>query len=510
MSNERPGARGFVVPKGFWAVVALIAWALGVVALLDRTPYGQDEATARAVLFLWSISDQVVSPIVTMGIPDFRAVYLIPAGVFFSGSLLAAKLCTLLALAAVAVGLYRWRTNQGDPETALLASGLLLLSPLAVTSIDRVAIGPFLLLTFLLGAWADKSYRDHRVRFGGFYFGQLLLCVAAVDLHPAGLAYPIMLAASWLRDRPEEPAAPGMIPGRERTHVLVGIGVATIFGLLLAAGWPHQIWFANPVTALASGVFGLQAQTPLGKAIVWGVGIALTLVLLASVWRTRVQVLADRMAQTLVLATAIAALAGDACFSLLALVLLVYWSFALLLRLRLGQAAGLVGQRGVALALLIILSTLFLTADRDRFVRIRQGIELSEQDELIAALTDAIQKSHPVVAQPGEVPEEQKAKSGPRVASQWPGRTMIACRCSTLPLPPVSTEDPAKFAANLRTIDYVIFDPRDPANAALSRGFALLGGAQAETVALQPGGVLLRLHPAPSQPVPAPPPGAQG
>ncbi len=86
---------------------------------------------------------------------------------------------------------------------------------------------------------------------------------------------------------------------------------------------------------------------------------------------------------------------------------------------------------------------------------------------------------------------------------------MIACRCSTLPLPP-PTEDPAVFLANLKGTEYVLFDPLDLANRPLSRGFSLLGGARAETLSLQAGGVLLRLHAdaEPSDPSPPLAPGA--
>jgi len=80
--------------------------------------------------------------------------------------------------------------------------------------------------------------------------------------------------------------------------------------------------------------------------------------------------------------------------------------------------------------------------------------------------------------------------------------------CSTLPLPP-SSEDQATFVANLRGLDYVVFDPQDPANQALSRDFALLGGAQAETIWLHSGGVVLRLHPT-QAPSPLPAPAAPG
>jgi len=288
--------------------------------------------------------------------------------------------------------------------------------------------------------------------------------------------------------------------------VLLGVGIATLLGALLAAGWPHQGWFANPVTALARDLFALPAESAAGGALAWTLGSALLVALLAVLWRMRSQIRADRFAATLVLATAIAAATGDASYSLLAFVLLLYWGFAQLLRIHLGKAAGLVGQRGAALALLIVVSTLFLSADRARYEQLAQGLELSAQDQLIRALAEAVQQSHPVVPQPGLVTEQDKAKSGPRVASQWPGRTMIACRCSTLPLPPGS-EDTQAFAANLRGLDYVVFDPLNPANRSLSRGFALLGGAQAETVSLQSGGVVLRLHPAEAAP---PAPGLRG
>jgi hypothetical protein len=51
-----------------------------------------------------------------------------------------------------------------------------------------------------------------------------------------------------------------------------------------------------------------------------------------------------------------------------------------------------------------------------------------------------------------------------------------------------------------------------PLNRELSRSFATLGGARAETISLQPGGVLLRLHPDAQLPdTEAPPaPGVQG
>jgi len=515
MSTDSSTAKAFRIPAGFWAITALVLWSLAVTTLIDRTPYGLDEATAHAVLFLWSISDAVASPIVTLGIPDFRAVYLIPAGAIFSGSLLAVKLCTLLMVLALAVGLYRWQRAAGDTEPALPATGLLLLSPLTLTGIDHLAIGPFLALSFLLGAMADRGYRDGRIRFGGMYFSQLFLTLALISLHPAGLAYPVVLALGWLRSPPAEPPVAALIPGTERAHVLIGIGVATVIGLLLARGWPHQAWLANPITALPQGIFAFQAESALGVDLVWVLGVVLLLALaavLVSVLRSsRTQARPDRLASTLALATLIAAASADASYVFLALVLLLYWGYPLLLQLRLGRSSGFFAQRGAAFVLLVVVSTMFLSADRNRYQRVRAGPELSAQDQLIRTLAETLQQAHPENPHPGLITDEEKARSGPRVASQWPGRTMIACRCSTLPLPPAS-EDQELFLANLKGTEYVIFDPLSQANRNLSRSFATLGGARAETVSLQPGGVLLHLHPDAKLPDTEPPlaPGIRG
>ena len=489
------GAAAF--SRELWAVAALVGWALGMTALLDRSSYGLDEATARVVLLLWSVSDQVPAPIVTLGVPDFRALFLAPAGIVFSGSLLAVKICTLLIYLAAVVGAYRWRMRQGDAESPLLASGLLLIAPIAARVVDRVDVAPFLLFGLMLGAWAQEIYRETRARFGGWYFAQLLLCLALTTLHPAGVAYPVLLAASWLRGAGAQPGSPvGVIPGGERTHVLIGIGIATGAGLLLSWGWPQQHWFGNPLAALPRELFGLEPQTDAGENLVLVLGAVLFTALAAVLWLSRREWRQDALGRYLVAALAICALCGDRSFALLALALLLHWGFPLLLRVRLGTASGFAGQRGVAFALLLVLSTAFLVADRARYAELQREPQLSAQDRLIRILAEDVQRSSQQAAanaQPGRVSREDKARSGPRVASQWPGRTMIACRCSTLPLPPAN-EEPERFTAYLRGISYVLFDPREPANRELSRSFSRLAGNVAETMALEEGGVVLRLH----------------
>lgn len=495
------------VPPGLGAVVLLVAWALAVTTLIERRPYGLDEPTARAVLSLWSVVDEVASPVLALGVPDFRALYLIPAGVPFSGSLLAVKLCTLAVVVLAVIGLFRWKRTQGDVEAPLLASSLFLLSPLAITSIDRIAVGPFLLLTFVLGAWADASYRASRVRFGGMYFAQLLLCITAATLHPAGIALPVVLAAAWWRERESERAAATPVPGRERTHFLVGIGAATVLGVALAGGWRAQAWFANPVTTPVAAIFALHVATAAGAALVWLVGGALTLGLLLTLWRLRARLRDDRLLAMLALGALVALPTGDSTYCMLLFAVLLYWGFPMLLGVRLGGAAGgFLSQRGVGFIVLFALLTAFLAADRDRFEEVRDGAPLTAQDQLIESLASAVQQAHHGTAGATGPTAEVGGGAGaraPRVASQWPGRTMIACRCGALPLPPATT-DPQALLDELRGVDFVVFDPKLPGNQPLARNFALLGGERVETISLQPGGVVLRLHPAPAgTPAPA-------
>lgn len=483
----------------------LVAWALALIALLDRTPYGFDEATARAVLDLWSIADQVPSAIITLGVPDARALILAPAGIAFAGSLLAVKCATILVYLAAVIALYRWRTRDGDSEAPRIASGLLLIAPAAVALIDRVDVAPFLLLCLVLGAWCDRAYREAGVRFGGMYFGQLLLCLALPTLHPAGLAFAALLAASWLRRPPSDESA-NVIPGRERTHVLAGVAVATIAGVLLAGGWPQQVWLGNPLSALSRGILGFTPQSDAGDAFALFLGVVLLVLTVAVLWWTREQWRGDALGRSLALAWLVCAFCADGSFVLLTLVWLLHWGYPLLLRVRLGKGESFAAQRGLAFVLLTLACTAFLVSDRGRYASLQRAAELSPQDRLLQTLAASVQARQDLAARqarPGQASAEEQARSSPRVASQWPGRTMLACRCSVLPLPPAG-DDAARFTANLRGLDFVVFDPREPANLGLARAFAELGGERASTLALQAGGVVLELRGVERPPVPAP------
>ncbi len=489
-------------PEGFWAVVAIVAWALAASTLLDRAPYSIDEGTARVLLLLWSISDAVASPVAAFGIPDVRAVYLIPAGIPFSGSLLATKICTLLFLVAFAAGTFRWRRERIGAEGPRLSTGLLLLLPPTIAAIDAVATPVFLAFTLWAAAKVDHELRLHRVRFGGLYFVQILLVMAALTLHPAGLACPIVLAAGWILNPPVEPQSPAMIPGRERTHVLVGIAVGTLLGVLLATGWKWQLWFANPVTGLATAIFPNALDATSATAQAWTLGLVLSAAIFLTAWKMRGEFASDRLASMVTAGVAIGAFAGDACFVLLASILLLYWGFPRLLGARLGALGGFVGARGLGFLTLVALSSAFLLADRNRFETMREGAPRSAQDQLIEVLVQNVQRADAADAAARVKTGPGNSANAPHVASQWPGRTMLACRCASIPLPP-SLEDQAQFEANLRGLDYVVFDPQDPVNRGLSHDFALLGGERVETLALRPGGVILHLRRAGSAGTPA-------
>src|SRR3569832_2365012 len=112
----------------YWGIIVLLIWggALLGLGLLRTAPYGLDEGAARGLLLIWSIFDKIVNPIVTLGIPDFRALLFIPLGAYWPGSPPAAK-TTTAELATNAVTKPNRRSSRtADAEAALIASTQLL------------------------------------------------------------------------------------------------------------------------------------------------------------------------------------------------------------------------------------------------------------------------------------------------------------------------------------------------------------------------------------------------
>src|SRR3569623_261194 len=198
----------------YWGIIVLLIWggALLGLGLLRTAPYGLDEGAARGLLLIWSIFDKIVNPIVTLGIPDFRALLFIPLGAYWPGSLLAAKIITVV-LAFIAVTLfYRWSSRTADAEAALIASTLLLIAPQFINEIDSIDTGVYLLFALAVGNWLNTTYRTAQRAFSGWFFMQLLWVGITITLHPAGLAYPLVLGWAWYKD-PLDPRQP-----RRRVH----------------------------------------------------------------------------------------------------------------------------------------------------------------------------------------------------------------------------------------------------------------------------------------------------
>ena len=463
------------IPQEYFAYLALVLWGALSYLLLHKTPYGIDEGAARALLLVWSVSEDVVSPIVTLGLPDFRSIFFVPVGYLWVGNIVAAKVFTLLVMACAVWAIHRWRQHTGNSESALLASGLLMISPLLIEQIDMIAVVPYLLITFALGTWLDQIYRESPRAFGGLYFSQIVLCLVSVTLHPIGLAYPMALLWAWYKTPADT---------KHRNHFFGGIVFVVVLALLLTMGWHHTEWFTNPIRSLSSLLSGPMSTEDTG-IFRWISGIGILAILLLVIWRQASDLWADFLGRTLLIALIIGMLVGDETWSIVALAICLYWGFPLLLPSA-NSSSGFWGQRGMAMLLLFVVSTTFMLVDKAHYQMVLSG-NLSPRDSLIKAL---VEDSGYFLNE--ESDQKITAKKPVRVASQWPGLTMLACRCDALPLPPPAKDSEALLAM-LRSVHYLIFDPRDPKNSSLAHNLATMDAGKVETVLLQSGGVVVEV-----------------
>jgi hypothetical protein len=472
------------IPSRYWAYFAFVLWGAICFALLHKTSYGLDEGAAHALLLVWSVADNVVSPILTLGFPDLRTVFLTPAGILWTGNVLAAKVTTILAMSIAGWALHAWRSREGDTEGALLATGLLLLSPLLLDQIDAISVSPYLLLVFALGAWANQNYRESKRAFGGMYFAQIFLCLASVSFHPAGLAYPLALLWTWYK-KP--------IDQSHRNYIFSGIISATLIALILTSGWNHVEWLSNPVRSLSSILLGPSNGDDFGT-FHWLCGIGALIILILVIWKQAKNLLTDFLGLALLLALMIGVFIGDNFFALAALATCLYWGIPLLLHRSASAHDGFWKQRGIVLSLIFLIATTFMVADRTHF-EMQQAGNLSPRDSLIKVMAE-----DSGLFFSDENSQNASEKKTIRIASQWPALTMLACRCDALPLPPNAKNSDALFAM-LHGIDYLIFDPHDPMNDSLSHNLANMDAGKVETVTLQLGGVIVAVKkPAPPTP----------
>jgi hypothetical protein len=457
---------------GLW----LLPWAALVGLTLGAGPYGLTEDGAKALLLAWSIGDQVASAAVTLGVPDIRVILFLPVAVLWPGQVIAAKVLTLLAMTGAGIGLYRWCRRDDQAEAALLATALLLIAPVTVDSINALSAAAFLLAIYAAAVWLNRKLGSEPGTFGGSFFAQLLICAAAVSLHPAGLAYPAMLLFTWWTNPPDQ---------RHREYFMFGIPVVVMLVLAMRLGWGGMIWWQNPLPA-AAAVFSSRAEYPLSVAGSLG-GYALIALTAAAAWHERRRLLADLTGGSLLLGVLFGSVAADRTWGVLMLALLLYAGIPWLLRACAPLAGrGLVVQRGWLWVLLIVICTVFLRTDKSDY---EAGLHnrLSDEDQVIRDFAEGVNDLRAT-----DSGGSGRPAAAILVASSWPARTSIACKCDGLPLPPAA-KDPDSQLAMMRGVSYLILaDNLD--NRALAQNFAQLG-PRIEILSREPGGVVLHFRP---------------
>ncbi len=459
------------------SILVLLPWAILVGIALRTDAYGLSEEGAKALLLAWSIGDAVASAAFALGAPDIRVILFLPLGFLWPGQVIAAKILTLLVMAGAGVALYRWRRRGDQDEAALLATGLLLIAPLTLAAINSLSAAPFLLAITGSAAWLDRKLAAQEAAVGGWFFAQLLACAAAASLHPAGLAYPAMLFYVWWRTAPDR---------RHREYFLIGVPLVVVLVIAMRLGWSGMTWWQNPLAAAAAILGDSRTDAaPFGAAQLGG--IALIALAAAVAWHEHRRLLADLTGGSLLLGVLFGALSADRSWALLLFALLLYGGMPWLLRACAPLAGrGLMVQRGWLWVILFVLCTLFMRTDKGEFAASRER-RLAADDQLISDFAEGINGLRASEGAGGA-----QAAKPIIVASSWPARTSIACRCDGLPLPPAASDPPSQLAM-MRGVAYVLLAD-SPENRALAFNFAQLG-PQIAVLAREPGGVILQLNP---------------
>jgi hypothetical protein len=147
---------------------------------------------------------------------------------------------------------------------------------------------------------------------------------------------------------------------------------------------------------------------------------------------------------------------------------------------------GLVIQRGWLWLILVLILAAFIRVNESDYYAGRHKL-LSAQDQLISDFAEGIDS---IRAEDGKA--GGPAAPAVLVASSWPARTSIACRCDGLPLPPAA-KDPVSQLAMMRGVSYLVLGD-DSENRALAYNFAQLG-SRIEVISREPGGVVLHFRP---------------
>lgn len=447
------------------AGLCLLAWAY--MALFRYDNYGIEEDAARALLLNWSIIHQIASPIALYGAPDLRAFLFIILDLHWAGSLAAAKVFTMLILFGSGLLLYRWSEGKDGDESAMMATALLVISPIALMQTDAIGSGVYMLGVFILTHLLQQAYRDSKRLLSSWFFLLILMTAFAVSMHPMGFAVPLVLLWLWRRE---------LLTAGKGRNLLVGTAIATALIMMLRWGWSGMGSAAtNPLTILADTLMGPDL---IHHADQWGIGLIIANLLLIAIAAQLFRKSSDPMTLLLIAGSVVGALHADHAWALIAYATLLYLGIPQLITFnrRYGWK-GLVGQRGMVLASVMILATVSMTSLRDYRV-INQHELKSDTDTVIAVLAQEAENTNaPFVA-----------------ASQWPARTLLATRRDVLPLPP-AVDDPAVFSKQIRGLTHMAFDPQKPELHQLAQNAASISH-ELETIALLPGGVVLKArHP---------------
>lgn len=461
--------------RSILAELPFVLWGILVLLVLSHQPYGLEEGAAKALALDWSIADDVASSVLTLGVPDARALFWLPLAYLWPGQIFVAKVVWVLMLGFTARQLYHWRAEQGHQESALLGTGLFLIAPLSIEQIDTLGVGIPLLALMVFGAWCHKRYQDTPQTLGGMYFGQMFAIAAMVTLHPIGLVFPLWLLWTWYK-------AP--VSAKQQKTYFIGI-----FFVVLLAFLMHRSW-----TDLLDNQLSLQMISAwhLGwvhEASWWDWVWALTgFSMLLLTWlksRAPDSPVADFLGRILVLSSIVGLWQHDRVWAFMTLTLLLYGGLPWLLKEGVGASKSLIQFQRIVLWSLISIFCFSASQSARLRYQANQDHVLTPQDELIETLAADVTQAR--------MQSEQAKLPAPtfRIASEWPARTMLACRCDVLPLPP-EAKDPTEQLKMMQGITALILNPKDDLHVGLVRNLAQLN-TELEPVSMQPAGVILKL-----------------
>jgi len=457
----------FTLPTKYWMLIIFVVWggALLLFGLLRLDTFGLDEGAAHALLLIWSVSDQLINSSFTFGAPDFRALLFFPLGLYWPGSILAAKVFTAILMFIAAMTLYTWCRDTSTQESALISTGLLLIFPATLLQIDSISVGPFLLFLLAMGYVLDKKYRASPHSISSLYFVQILLAATIISLHPMGLAYPLALAWTWYKN-------PKSI--KQQKQIWIGLAISALIVLIMNTGWISIAWLSNPLLSLSAGFFGHTALDAAPPA--WEAGLLPIVLLAYLLYKDIKHSVNDFMQTCLIFAMLIGLVAADLNWALISMTYLIYKGIPLIISVnsRL-KSQSFVGQRGMVMVVLFILATIFMQGGKAYANYIKSGV-LTPEDELIKSIAK-------------EAADPEKDFLG---ASQWPARTMIASKRDILPLPtnPVNEKN---LLLSFNKLTHLIFDQNNANNSELAMILAKHSNLT-ETVAILAGGVIIKVR----------------